>query len=114
MYNYASFMIVFMLTNCFLGPLLFYQYDKIISANIYVRLIHGVGCIDYLIPVMNKYPITILDFDETPVPEEVVLIFDRSISYFVWDCFWVMRTRRRCKLQGSIGGLFSLTRRRPS
>ena len=90
MYNYTSFMMIFMITNCFLGPLLFYQYDKIISANIYVRLIHGVGCIDYLIPVMNKYPITILDFEETPVPKEVIMIFDRSISYFVWDCFALM------------------------
>ena len=86
MYNYASFMMIFIVTNCFLGPMLFYKYDKIISANIYVRLIHGVGCIDYLIPVLNKYPITILDFEDTPMPEEVSLIFDRSIAYFTWDC----------------------------
>ena len=91
MYNYASFMIVFMLTNCFLGPLLFYQYDKIISANIYVRFIHGVGCIDYLIPVLYHHPITILDFEDTPVPDEVILIFNRSISYFVWDISFFSR-----------------------
>ena len=81
------FMNVFLVTFCFLSPLLTYEFDKKIAANIYVRLIHSTGCIFHLLPVLYKYPVTIMDpLKITPMPDSVKFIFDRSISYFLWDC----------------------------
>ena len=79
---------IFLLTYCFLSPLLTYDFDHKLAANIYVRLIHSSGCITQLIPILYKYPITIMDpLKITPMPDTVKNIFDRSISYFLWDCF---------------------------
>ena len=81
------FMNVFIVTFCFLSPLLSYDFDKKIAANIYVRLVHSTGCIGHLLPVLYRYPLTIMDpLKITPMPDSVKFIFDRSISYFLWDC----------------------------
>ena len=81
------FMNVFLVTFCFLSPLLTYDFDKKIAANIYVRIVHSTGCIFHLLPVLYRYPLTIMDpLKITPMPDSVKFIFDRSISYFLWDC----------------------------
>ena len=60
--------------------------DKQIIANQYVRLIHSTGCIYSLLPILYYHPKTMIDVTYTPIPEEVSRIFDRTISYFLWDC----------------------------
>jgi len=81
------FMNIFLVTVCFLSPLTIYNFDKKIAANIYVRLMHSTGCIYHLLPVLYKYPLTIMDpLKITPMPDSAKIIFDRSISYFLWDC----------------------------
>ena len=61
--------------------------EKQIMANQYVRLIHSTGCIYSLLQILYHNPPTIIDVNITPIPEEVIRVFDRTISFFLWDCF---------------------------
>jgi hypothetical protein len=60
--------------------------EKQIIANQYVRLIHSTGCIYSLLPILYQNSLTIIDINHTPIPEEVIRVFDRTISFFLWDC----------------------------
>jgi len=60
--------------------------EKQIMANQYVRLIHSTGCIYSLLPILYQNSLTIIDVNHTPIPEEVIRVFDRTISFFLWDC----------------------------
>ena len=81
------FMFLFIGTFCVFYPVPLYDAsDKQIIANQYVRLIHSTGCIYSLLPILYYHPKTMIDVTYTPIPEEVSRIFDRTISYFLWDC----------------------------
>ena len=60
--------------------------EKQIIANQYVRLIHSTGCIYSLLPILYHNPPTIIDVNHDPIPNEVSRVFDRTISFFLWDC----------------------------
>ena len=71
--------------------------DKQIIANQYVRLIHSTGCIYSLLPILYHNPPTIIDVNHTPIPEEVIRVFDRTISFFLWDCIALLLSNEKEK-----------------
>ena len=80
------FMNVFLASFCMLSPMITYNFDKQIAANLYVRLVHSVGCIYYIIPILYENNFTIIDTDNEPIPENVIFVLDRTIKFFLWDC----------------------------
>ena len=59
--------------------------DKIKLVNIFLRTIHGIGCIYYILPIIytNNFLLTDINY-EGPYDENEYII-TRSIKYFVWD-----------------------------
>ena len=89
---------IFLTTYCFLFPLS-YNFDKKIASNIYVRLIHSTGCILKLIPILYNNQLIIIDpLQKIVMPLEVKKLFDRSISFFIWDCIALLISDEKDKL----------------
>jgi hypothetical protein len=85
---YPFFMYLFIGTMCVLYPVPSYNFsEKQIMANQYVRLLHSTGCMYHILPILYNNPMTIIDVQHIPIPKEVIIVFDRSISFFLWDCF---------------------------
>ncbi len=97
MFDYFYFAYIFISTFSILNQFQF-NFDKQIAANIFVRLIHSTGCSYHLIPILYKYDFTIIDINNTIMPKEVIYVFDRSISYFLWDCIALLISNEKEKL----------------
>ena len=52
----------------------------------FMFLFIGTFCVFYPVPLYDASDKQIIDVTYTPIPEEVSRIFDRTISYFLWDC----------------------------
>lgn len=92
------FMYVFIGTCFVFYPINSYDSsEKQIIANQYVRLIHSTGCIYSLLPILYHNPPTIIDVNHTPIPEEVIRVFDRTISFFLWDCIALLISNEKEK-----------------
>jgi len=91
------FMKQFILSFYFLLPISEITFDKKIAANIYVRMIHSTGCIYHLIPIIYENGLNIF-MKKNTMPLYVKDVFDRSISYFLWDCMALLLTDEKEKL----------------
>ena len=89
---------LFSLTYCILFPLS-YNFDKKIAANLYVRLNHSIGCILKLVPILYNHQLVLMDpIQKIVMPLEVKNLFDRSISFFIWDCMALLISDEKDKL----------------
>ena len=75
-----------------------FPYDRKIMSNIIVRGAHSTGCIYSIAPILMKYNFHLIDFHEIPIPEIVIYIYNRSISFFIWDCFALLISNEKEKL----------------
>ena len=67
---------------------IFYNgYDKIKLANVFVRVIHGLGCIYYISPLIIENNYQLSDITNTGNQSDYIFVINRSISYFLWDMF---------------------------
>jgi len=76
---------LFFIVGLIYNSIFYHKYDKIKLTNIFVRLIHGIGCIYYIIPLIieNNYQLSIVSNKGSQ--NDYKFIVERSISYFLWD-----------------------------
>ena len=90
---FFSFILSFLYVNTF-----YRRYDRIKLSNISVRLIHGMGCIYYIFPLIKENNYQLSDISKKGNLSDYTFVIDRSISYFLWDIFALLFEEEEEKL----------------